>query len=179
VTATSQLPRITFNNISGGTTTLTAITPANSLSLWLYGYNTNPTLPIWSTTSGTLQRQKMYDFDTTRISSGTAPTSFLAGVYHAAGKLGSPYVYIDSRSYGTGWPSTAISYRIVTTSATTTFTIATNTYTAQVNPATGAFFNPDTFQILSAGRDEVWNTDDDLSNFWPSTRQDFTDNLNN
>lgn len=106
--------------------------------------------------------------------------AFLPGVYHAAGKPGSPYIYIDSRVYGTGiWPPTGTSYRIVTTSGTTTFTIAANTYGPQVNPVTGTFFNPDTFQILSAGRDEVWNTEDDLSNFWPGTRQDFLDNLNN
>jgi prepilin-type N-terminal cleavage/methylation domain-containing protein len=181
VTATSQLPRITYNNVSGGTTTLTAITPANSLSLWLSGYTTNPTQPIWATTvSSTLPRQKMYDFDTTRLSSGTAPASFLAGVYYPGAKAGSPYIYIDSRVYGTGiWPPAAVSYRIVITSATTTYTIAANTYGPQVNVVTGTFFNPDTFQILSAGRDEVWGTDDDLSNFWPSTRQDYTDNLSN
>lgn len=181
VSATSQLPRLTFNNMSGGTLTLTAITPANSLSLWLHGYTSDPVQPIWSvTTSSTMPRQKMYDFDTTRLSSGTAPMAFLPGVYHAAGKPGSPYIYIDSRVYGTGiWPPTGTSYRIVTTSGTTTFTIAANTYGPQVNPVTGTFFNPDTFQILSAGRDEVWNTEDDLSNFWPGTRQDFLDNLNN
>jgi prepilin-type N-terminal cleavage/methylation domain-containing protein len=181
VTATSQLPRITFNNMSGGTLTLTAITPANSLSLWLHGYTSDPTQPIWATTaSGTLARQKMYDFDTTRMSSGTAPTAFLPGVYHAAGKPGSPYIYIDSRAYTSGaWPPSGTSYRIVTNSGTTTFTISGSTYAPQVNPVTGTFFNLDTFQILSAGRDEVWNTDDDLSNFWPGTRQDFNDNLTN
>ena len=35
-----------------------------------------------------------------------------------------------------------------------------------------AGFNTDTFQILCAGIDEEWNTEDDLSNFWKGTRGD-------
>lgn len=35
-----------------------------------------------------------------------------------------------------------------------------------------AGFNTDTFQILCAGLDEQWGTDDDLSNFWKGTRGD-------
>jgi hypothetical protein len=40
-----------------------------------------------------------------------------------------------------------------------------------------ALFNPETFQIISAGRDEVLGTDDDLSNFWPGTRREYLDSL--
>ena len=35
-----------------------------------------------------------------------------------------------------------------------------------------AGFNTDTFQILCAGLDEQWDTEDDLSNFWKGTRGD-------
>ena len=35
-----------------------------------------------------------------------------------------------------------------------------------------AGFNTDTFQILCAGIDEEWGTEDDLSNFWKGTRGD-------
>jgi hypothetical protein len=53
----------------------------------------------------------------------------------------------------------------------------TNTMTIDP-PTTGQkFFNPDTFQILCAGRDEVFGTDDDLSNFWPGTRKDYLDGI--
>ena len=38
-------------------------------------------------------------------------------------------------------------------------------------------FNPDTFQILCAGQDEEFGTDDDLSNFWPGTKRDYLDSL--
>ena len=69
--------------------------------------------------------------------------------YSPSGKPGAPYIYIDRASYGTNFSG----------------------YTA------AATDNPDTFQILCAGRDEVWNTDDDLSNFWPSTRKDYNDSL--
>jgi hypothetical protein len=43
---------------------------------------------------------------------------------------------------------------------------------------TNDFFNADTFQILCAGRDEIFGNDDDLSNFWPGTRKDYLDSLN-
>ena len=68
---------------------------------------------------------------------------------------------------------------------------------ATIDPATGVgeYYNADRFQILSAGRDGVWNedknrngqldagedlnrngfldySDDDLSNFWKGTRGD-------
>ena len=39
-------------------------------------------------------------------------------------------------------------------------------------------FNAETFQIICAGRDEVMGNDDDLSNFWPGTRKDYLDSLN-
>jgi prepilin-type N-terminal cleavage/methylation domain-containing protein len=66
------------------------------------------------------------------------------GAYHPTGKPGSPYVYINSAKYGTAFGV----YQSV------------------------AGFSPDTFQILCAGLDEQWGTDDDLSNFWKGTRGD-------
>ena len=66
------------------------------------------------------------------------------GAYSPAGKPNSPYVYIDAANYGTAFGV----YQSV------------------------AGFNSDTFQILCAGLDEQWGTDDDLSNFWKGTRGD-------
>ena len=75
-------------------------------------------------------------------------TRVTSNQYHPADKPGSPYIYIDKAYYGTP------------------VTVGANTYTANVTD------NPDTFQILCAGLDEEWGTDDDLSNFWKGTRGD-------
>jgi len=40
-----------------------------------------------------------------------------------------------------------------------------STVKALINPMTGNPFNPDTFQLISAGEDGVFGTDDDLTNF--------------
>ena len=45
------------------------------------------------------------------------------------------------------------------------------------NNPTQPYFNPDSFQIICAGRDEKFGTDDDMSNFWPGTRKDYIDSL--
>ena len=71
-----------------------------------------------------------------------------ANQYHPREKPGSPYIYIDNANYGTP------------------VTVGANTYTANATD------NPDTFQILCAGIDETWGTEDDLSNFWKGTRGD-------
>jgi type II secretory pathway pseudopilin PulG len=68
-----------------------------------------------------------------------------ANQFHPREKTGSPYVYIDSANYSTA-----------------------SFGTCDAEPG----FNPDTFQILCAGLDETWDTDDDLSNFWKGTRGD-------
>jgi prepilin-type N-terminal cleavage/methylation domain-containing protein len=181
VSATFQLASLAYiNSGTGPLLTMSVMTPGNALPLWLHGYTTDPLQPILTATSAPnlsrVPRRKMYDFDTTRISTGTATP-----VYFPPSKPASPYIYINSSAYSAAaWPvATAFTYQVRTTSGTTNYSIAAGTYSAQVNTVTGNFFNPDTFQILSAGRDEVWNTDDDLSNFWPGTRQDFTDNLSN
>ena len=92
------------------------------------------------------------------------------GGYCPSGKPESPYIYIPSSQYAGS--------------------------IAEINPVTGTWYNPDTFQILCAGIDEVWlnedlnnndgldagedtngngeldQSDDDLSNFWKGTRGD-------
>jgi prepilin-type N-terminal cleavage/methylation domain-containing protein len=94
-------------------------------------------------------RQPLYDFDKSRVT---------GGAYHPAGKPESPYVYLNASQYGKTPGYTA--------------------YTAELNPLDGNMpFNLDTFQILCAGRDGVYNTDDDLSNFWPGTRKEYEDTV--
>ena len=161
--AAGQAQRLCFLNT--GTLTTSSITPASALPFWLFGYTDNPTQPVFVST--TTPRKKLFDFDTSRLAGiGTGTVS-----YYAPGKPASPYVYINSGTYGTlGTSGSAVGY-----------VIGTGTYSAQSQVlATGTFFfNADTFQILSAGRDEIFGNGDDLSNFWPGTRQDYLDNLRN
>jgi prepilin-type N-terminal cleavage/methylation domain-containing protein len=136
-----------------GTATGGPILPSNAICRWLFGYTDDPTLPV---TGG--NRKKLYDFDQARI----GKTSTNAGYYYPAGKPGSPYVYIDAAFYPT---------------VNVTLPGSVAPYTAQKDPVTGQFLNPDTFQILCAGLDEVFGNDDDLSNSWSGTRKQYLDSL--
>ena len=142
------------------TATAGAVTPQNAIASWLSGYTTDPTRPL----SGTGGRKKLYDFDATRLS---------AGGYAPAGKAASPFVYIDSTQY-------------VVSGTIPLFVINGGTYSAHRIPTSGAgnfttlaqpAFNPDTFQVLCAGADQIFGNDDDLSNFWPGTRRQYLDSL--
>jgi len=128
------------------------VSPGNAIAFWLTGYTDDPTLPL---TNGT--RKKLFGFDTARL-------DLVTGLYWPSGKSGSPYVYIDTTQYGT----------IVSGASNNPVTVGSTTYRAELNSAT-SFFNPDTFQILCAGRDEVFGNDDDLSNFWPGTRKEYSE----
>ena len=135
---------------------LSALSPLNAITVWLSGYTADPASPLLPLTS----RKKLFDFDMSRVNQTT-------GAYTASGKPNSPYIYINSAYYGS-------------IASPTTFSDGTNTYSAQVLPPVGTTFqNADTFQILSAGRDEIYGNDDDLSNFWPGTRKDYLDSLSN
>jgi prepilin-type N-terminal cleavage/methylation domain-containing protein len=92
--------------------------------------------------TGSGGRKRLYDFDQSRVASNA---------YAPAGRSGSPYIYFDSQRYAR------------------TFSHTSGTY-APVARTVSEFFNPDSFQILCAGQDQIWNTDDDLSNFWRGTR---------
>ena len=127
--------------------------PNTALVGWLVGYSDDPTNPM-GIVSGSgggqplsgVTKKKLFDFDTSRVSGGQ---------FTAPGKPGSPYIYIDSASYGiSGLPAIV-----------------------EIDPKTGKPFNPDSFQIVCAGRDEKYPSPDDLSNFWPGTRQDYIDSL--
>ena len=132
-----------------------ALTPINALPAWLSGFTNNPLSPLVPGSD----RTKLYDFDKSRISASNAS-------YYPSGKSGSPYIYFDSNSYGT-------------LGAPTSFSDGTNTYVVQIQIlADGSppeVFNPGRFQILCAGRDEQWGTDDDMSNFWPGTRKEYSE----
>lgn len=133
------------------------VTPQIALNTWLSGYTNDPMLPI----TGVGGRKKLYDFDAGRI---TGPLT--SGTYAPPNLPNSPYVYIDRTAYGT-------------LDSPTPFVVGSGTYRAQLQVvATGTtFFKPDSFQILCAGLDGEFNTDDDMSNFWPGTRRQYLESL--
>ena len=162
-----------LNQGAGTFAAATGVTVDTAIVAWLFGFNTDAVNPVVSTngtatvTSGTVTitgsvspRKKLFDFDTSRINNFQ---------YHPSGKQLSPYIYYSSSEY-TSFPyagsSTPGAHR--------------NTVAGDPSPFTNflqPFANPDTFQILCAGRDEQFGTDDDLSNFWPGTRREYLDSL--
>lgn len=155
--AAVQVQCLPYLNSGAGTFTgASAITPDTAMVAWLWGFNTDPTSPVLPATNFTSD-------------GGAPPTITVTGTpqgrkllydfdrsritenynYHPSGKPGSPFIYIDAANYGT------------------TFGVYQSI----------SGFNPDSFQILCAGLDEQWGTGDDLSNFWPGTRQDYEDSL--
>jgi prepilin-type N-terminal cleavage/methylation domain-containing protein len=146
------------------------ITTSNAMVLWLSGFTDDPSQPLM----GAGGRKKLYDFDQSRITSGE---------YHPSGKPGSPYIYIPSSQY------VALPYSNSASSTPGAHLVPPRPLPAPM-PAnlnslfatppivpTQEFANPETFQILCAGQDQQFGTDDDLSNFWPGTRREYLDSL--
>jgi prepilin-type N-terminal cleavage/methylation domain-containing protein len=160
---------ITGNNQFNGAG---AITTTNALASWLYGYTGDPSSPMQPPAN----RKKLFDFDQSRINTAD-------GSYFPSGKRGSPYIYIDSASYNlvpydTAKLGTAGAQRVpATPPATGTAKDFGTAVPPPSSPAPQPFFNADTFQILCAGQDETFGTDDDLSNFWKGTRKEYLDSL--
>jgi len=124
------------------------LNPHNAIGAWLGGFTASPVSPLTPEAA----RKKLYDFDRARLTAG--------GLYAPSGKPKSPYIYIDNSKYSTFLAGTSVSVNL-----------------GAIRRTSSEFFNPDTFQILSAGLDEQWGTEDDLSNFWTGTRQDYLDSL--
>ena len=139
-----------------------AITTLNAIAFWLSGYTSNPLEPLATTGES---RKKLFDFDNARINPVT-------GGYTPSGKPGSPYLYVPASQYG-----------LVPYAGGATPGAMVQTYKGDTTPfyntsgESNPPFNPDTFQIICAGRDEQFGTDDDVSNFWPSTRKEYLDSL--
>lgn len=127
--------------------------PNTALVGWLVGYSDDPTNPM-GIVSGSGGGQALPGVTKKKLFDfDTSRVS--GGQFTAPSKPGSPYIYIDSGSYFiSGLPAIV-----------------------EIDPKTTKPFNPDSFQIVCAGRDEKYGNDDDMSNFWPSTRKDYLDSL--
>jgi len=175
-----------------------AFGPQSAIVFWLEGFTANPASPMFPAA----ERKKLFDFDESRRPTTGIPAKF-TGRYHIAGKPESYYVYYDAGSYGliavpTGATGLAAPFvhvhpdTVLTNGATREIPSWVNSlsaaqqelwrFTVSQNAAERQFqrpFNPDTFQILCAGMDGIWGTDDDVSNFWKGTRREYLDSLKN
>jgi prepilin-type N-terminal cleavage/methylation domain-containing protein len=172
-----NFPRTT--NIAAEVTV--APNPGNAIVGWLGGYSENPTAPV----SGG-SRRRLFDFDQSRTGSGI-------NVYFPSGAKGSPYIYLNGSAYGLfdkstgttskGWPASSATYTAgndsiaIPSGAYYPTRVPTSASAADWTNTSQPYFNPDTFQILCAGADGEFGTDDDLSNFWKGTRKDYLESL--
>ncbi|MFM7248790.1 MAG: type II secretion system protein, partial [Planctomycetaceae bacterium] len=160
-------PRVDTTNLPNNDY-LARIHPDTALTFWLNGFTDAPTDPL-AIANVSLKRKRLFDFDQARVTSDR---------FVAPSKPKSPYIYIPSTLY------TDPTGSIITTFSFSDLNFRIPAYTAYfaqrvpISAAAASFsvveqpaFNADTFQILSAGRDEVFGTDDDMSNFWPGTRK--------
>ena len=134
-----------------------AIAPDNAIVSWLRGFTDNPVSPLRPFAA----RKKLYDFDTARV------TGLL---YSPPKSPSSPYIYIDRSRYDVSLATYAPYYA---------HRLPSSAADSNMNTPGQLPFNPDTFQILCAGRDGVFGNDDDLSNFWPGTRREYLESLKN
>jgi hypothetical protein len=170
----------------------------NAIYFWLRGYTDSPTNPF---SSGS--RKPSFDFDYSRVESSSAPS----GQYHPKNLPQSPYVYRDNAAYlipPTNIPAPLVECDISTSEDRNRNGLLdtgedTNA-NGRIDPVGedingnmtldpgedvnldgrlnyGQPFNSESFQIICAGRDGLFGTDDDLSNFWPGTRKDYLDSL--
>ena len=137
-----------------------AISPLDSLTFWLAGYTSNPANPLLA--GGV--KESLYDQDDSRYDAVT-------GAYYPAGKPNAPFIYIDASNYGLPAAPTVFTYRDID-NIEQKQPIPGGPYKAEQKKSGGPFYNPGKVQILNAGLDEQWDTDDDLSNFWKGTRGD-------
>jgi type II secretory pathway pseudopilin PulG len=153
-----------------------ALTSINAITYWLSGFSDDPIQPLAGT------RKKLFDFDMARVEQVT-------GAYFPSGKSSSAYRYINAGLYsGNQYSGTTeaqlsnygvqcIPPKLLPTKPSAATPDAWYFTTAASSPSTPQPFNADSFQILCAGRDEQFGTDDDLSNFWPGTRREYLDSL--
>jgi hypothetical protein len=132
--------------------TIASLSPRTALTFWLSGYTPDPASPLYPNSS----RKALFSFDTSRKAQNSSKR--FTGEYSAPGNPDAQYWYMDSTSSAAE--------------------LATFSFAREIDPSTGLAFNQDTFQIVNPGSDGSWGTDDDLSNFWPGTRKEYSSSSN-
>ena len=172
-----------------------AITPVGALASWLMGYTDDPSSPFQPPAN----RKKLFDFDQTRLNGASfTPSGKKGSPYMYISSAEYLSVAVPTNSAGLHPTPTSSPPLFVHVMPDTTLTNGAARqipswasslsdsdrnawlFTISETPAERSFqrvFNPDTFQILCAGQDEEFGTDDDLSNFWKGTRKEYLSSL--
>jgi len=140
------------------------ITPANSLGFWLSGYTGSPEFPL--SVANSAPRRSLYNFDRARLDT----TSFQYRLSHAGE---TPVLYIDNARYMDVDGSSVAGQTIYVWRNDSMFAPRTTPPESLKSNTNQTVFHPDSFQIISAGRDKEFYTDDDISNMWPGTWGDW------
>ena len=137
----------------------TPITPANALGFWLSGYTGSPEYPLSLDKAG---RRPLYDFDRSRL----APDTFRYSLKYTAS---SPIIYIDSARYLDADGEMLDGKTFYVWRDDLNFDPKKSPPPSLKATPNQAVLHPDSFQIICAGRDAEFYTDDDISNMWPGT----------
>jgi len=139
------------------------ITPQTAMGFWLSGYTSDPMSPLRPSGG----RRRLYDFDQSRLVDNS---------YFPSRNPKAPYIYINAANYLTS-PTEVREFTGLAGGTYFAHRVPQSLLQADFADANQPAFNPDTFQILCAGPDGIFGTDDDLSNFWNGTRGDYLNSL--
>ncbi|HPP53716.1 MAG TPA: hypothetical protein PK777_12250, partial [Thermoguttaceae bacterium] len=118
------------------------------------GFSKDPQNPFRKPSADSMRYPPIYDFVQKRLVIDSGTMRYYPDISGAIESL-SPYIYFRASEYG------AVSF--VHNAGGENVTI-----TPYQNPTTGEYFNPQTFQIISAGRDNLYGGaayEDNLTNF--------------
>lgn len=148
------------NDLTQANVSKTVVDPARALAFWLSGFSPDVTDPFVG--GGT--KETLFEFDRSRlIKAATAPGDIANAneyrVYVPAINAKAPYVYFDSRNYGSLTAATPFSSGQAVNNAETGAGAGNATPYARDLDKTKTvtsgdeWVNPDSFQIISAGQD--------------------------
>ena len=171
-------PRYAISQLESDLTTAGASTsfdPGNALVFWLVGFSGDPSAPFSGHAermSGSDMSAAFYEFESDRL--GTDSNSVVryfpslpGGQYNSA-PADRAFLYFDRSAYGTGYDPNQ---------SGTPFTVYKN--------SGGAYYNPQSFQIIQAGLDgelgtggSLGGSDDNVASFASGTIKDLHDKNN-
>lgn len=113
---------------------------------------------LWSEEYGgvSLSEDKLDNMDADR-SKKSLTTHVNRDLFELVDDWGNPIAYFHRRDYGREDLYTTISME--------TGEFEDSLVKAHTNPKTGSYFNPRSFQLISAGKDGLFGTEDDITNF--------------